>query len=108
MRERVQSGTQAHDFKMKEAHRLHEQFSRDRGWTEQKRDARVMTFASIIRNMSVCIHACMRNDDFTRYVKSLPVPERKLGTDNPYWMIFMRLALSLAMKTSRNWYPSAL
>lgn len=86
---------------MSEAARLQEQFSRKNGWDEGKRDDRLMTLAHIIRKYAeVRIHASVRNDDFEKYIKSVPVPRRRLGVDSPYILAFMQIVLAMATTTS--------
>jgi Protein of unknown function (DUF3800) len=90
-------------FKMNEAARLQAQFSRKKGWDETKRDDRLITLTRIIKKYAeVRIHASMRNDHFEKYVKSLPVPQRKLATDSPYIMVFMQIILAMAVLGDRH------
>lgn len=85
-------------FKMKEAFRLQDQFHRRRGWTEAKRDERLMQLVEIIKaHALVRVCSSIKNADFDRYVKSLDVPERKHSTDNPFWMLLMRVGLCVAI-----------
>jgi hypothetical protein len=85
-------------FKMKEAERLHEQFSRDRGWTEQKRDSLLVDLAHVIeRNMEVRIHAGMLHSHFNTYLRSLPVPGRNFASDGPYVLLAMNLIASACL-----------
>jgi hypothetical protein len=89
-------------FKMSEAARLKEQFDEKRGWNETKRDDQLITLTRIINKYAEArIHASMRNDNFEKYVKSLPVPQRKLGTDSPYIMVFMQIILAMAVAGDR-------
>lgn len=84
-------------FKMSEAARLQEQFARSKGWDEAKRDNRLITFARIIKKYAhLRIHASVRNDEFEKYIKSVPVPQRKLGIDSPYTLLFMQIILAMA------------
>jgi len=85
-------------FKMKEAHSMRGQFDRRHGWNEAKRDDRLITFTRLIRKYAIArIHGSMWHADFNACVKSLPVPERKFATDHPYWLLFMRLVLTLSV-----------
>jgi hypothetical protein len=89
-------------FKMSEAARLQEQFDRKKGWDEVKRDDRLITLTRIINKYAEArIHASMRNDHFEKYVKAIPVPKRKLGTDSPYLMVFMQIVLAMAVAGDR-------
>jgi hypothetical protein len=91
-----------HYFKIAEAANLSEQFSRRRGWDERKRDGRVLDFARVIAKYATLrIHASIRNDHFEKYIKSIPAPERKLGSDSPYVLMFMQIILALATTGDR-------
>jgi len=88
-------------FKMSQAARLQEQFDRKKGWNEAKRDDRLITLARIIRKYAeVRVHASVQNDAFEKYIKSIPVPERKLGVDSPYILVFMQIILAMATTSS--------
>jgi hypothetical protein len=81
-------------FKMVEAATLRPktQFSRDRGWTEEKRDERVRKLTHVIReHVKLRISASIRHDHFAKYYRSLPAIGRRLATDNPYPYLFSRL-----------------
>ena len=84
-------------FKASEADSLLGQFSRWRGWTERKRDVRVLEFASVARQAGLARVACaMRNDHFEKHIKSLPYPERRMSSDSPYSLLVYNLVLALA------------
>lgn len=86
-------------FKMAEAASLHGQFHRRNGWTEAKRDDRLITFTRIIRkNVGIRIHAKIANSDFDKYIKSIPVPKRMLLTDSPYALLFQQIILAMAVR----------
>src|ERR1700730_1812044 len=81
-------------FKMNEAAALRGQFSREKGWSERKRDARVLSFASIARqHAAVRAEATMRHDHFERYVRGIPAIARRLAVDHPYVMLFSQTIL---------------
>ena len=89
-------------FKMSEAASMSGQFHARRGWTERKRDARVLEFAQVARAfVTLRIHASMSNKLFRKYVTSLAAPERKLGMDSPYVMMFMQIILATATACDR-------
>lgn len=84
-------------FKMAEAASLAEdgQFSPDKGWTEAKRDDRLITLARIIKNHAkIRIATAMPNDAFYKHISSLPASARTLSSDNPYGLLFMRTILA--------------
>jgi hypothetical protein len=84
-------------FKMSEAASLSGQFHRRRGWTERKRDTRVLEFAQVARDHAALrIHASMPSKLFRKYVTSKAAPERKLAMDSPYVMLFFQVILATA------------
>jgi hypothetical protein len=86
-------------FKMKEAAKLKDQFDPSKGWTDAKRDDRLITFTRIIRKHArIRIHAKIKNADFDKYIKSIPVPNRMLFTDNPYTLLFQQIILAMAVR----------
>lgn len=90
-------------FKMKEAARLQDQFDRKKGWNEAKRDARLMTLSKIIKkHAKIRVHASVRNDLFEKYITSIPAPQRSLGVDSPYTLLFMQLILAVAVAGDRS------
>jgi hypothetical protein len=93
-------------FKMSEAAGFWGQFSRKRGWNEQKRDDRLVILARIINKYALLrVSTSIRYDLFEKYVLSLPAIERNLATDEPYIMLawnLMSVALMLADKEGLN------
>jgi hypothetical protein len=90
-------------FKMNEAAGLRGQFSRERGWTEKKRDARVLPFASISRqHTAVMVEATMRHDHFERYVRNIPAIARRLAVNHPYVLLFSQVILAVAVYQDRH------
>jgi Protein of unknown function (DUF3800) len=86
-------------FKMKEAAKLKDQFDPSRGWTEATRDDRLITFTRIIRKHArIRIHAKIKHEHFNKYIKSIPVPNRKLFTDSPYTLLFQQIILAMAVR----------
>ena len=84
-------------FKMSEAANMGGQFSKRRGWTEAKRDDRVVTMTRIARDhASVRVSAWIRRADFDTHILSLPAPVRHLGMDNPYVMLLNQMVLAIA------------
>jgi hypothetical protein len=87
-------------FKLTEAFSLSAkgQFSRHKGWNETKRDDRLIDLAHVIsRHAAIRVHASMSNDDFIKYVQSLAVPQRKLGSDHPYLLLASQLMLAVGV-----------
>lgn len=84
-------------FKMKEAERLQDQFDREKGWDERRRDNRLITFCRIIQKHSVYrVHASLRHADFIKHVKSLETPIRRSISNHPYYVLFHHLILTVA------------
>jgi hypothetical protein len=84
-------------FKMAEAANFRGQFSAKHGWTEAKRDKRLRECSQVILNHArIRIQTGTRNDHFEKYIKSLPVPERKLSIDTPYVLLFSQVILAMA------------
>jgi hypothetical protein len=93
-------------FKMSEAAGLSGQFSRKRGWDEQKVRDRLTIFARIINKYALLrASASIRYDLFEKYVQPLPSIERNLATDEPYIMLawnLMTAAIMLADEKGLN------
>lgn len=90
-------------FKMAEAAHLGGQFSKRKGWTETKRDDRIVTLARLIRKYAqVRITAWIRHDDYNTHIKPLPTPVRRLVQDSPYVMLFQQIILSAAVFGDRH------
>jgi hypothetical protein len=85
-------------FKMTQAANMSGEFDPDKGWTEQKRDDRIITLARIIRHhASVRVSAWIRRSDYDTHIMSLPVPRRHLGIDSPYVMLVNQLVMAIAV-----------
>jgi hypothetical protein len=90
-------------FKMTEAASLRGQFDRRRGWTETKRDEKVLSLVRIIRDhVGVRVSAWIRNDDYDKHIRSLPMPVRHLGNDSPYVMLVNQLVVATATFGDRH------
>lgn len=90
-------------FKMSEAANMSGQFHKRRGWTEAKRDDRVVTLARIIRDhASVRVSAWIRQADFNKYIHPLPALMRNLGVDSPYVLLVQQLILAVAVFGDRQ------
>lgn len=82
-------------FKMAEAVHLRGQFSKRNGWTDAKVAAKLDNFIDIILAHTQCsLHVSVRNADFARYLKSVPMPHRSLATDTPYLMLLTQYVLN--------------
>jgi Protein of unknown function (DUF3800) len=91
-------------FKLTEALSLSAkgQFSRQKGWDETKRDNRLIDLAHVIRKYAaIRVHASMNHEEFIRYVQSLAVPQRKLGSDHPYLLLASQLMLAVGVSGDR-------
>ena len=84
-------------FKMTEAMHLRGQFSRDKGWTDAKVAVKVDQLIDIILKYVTCsMHVSVRNDEYARHLKSVPLPSRALATDSPYLMLLTQYVLNAA------------
>lgn len=90
-------------FKMSEAARLRGQFDKGRGWTESKRDDRLISLARVIRKHArVRVSAWLRHEDFEAHIKTIHAPVRRLASDNAYVMLFMQIILATAVFADRH------
>jgi Protein of unknown function (DUF3800) len=88
-------------FKMSEANSLTSQFSKERGWTESKRDDRLITLTRIIKKYVLMrIHASIKIADFEENIATIPVPQRKMVSDNPYIYLFTKLITAVAIRST--------
>jgi len=84
-------------FKMREAERLKDQFDPKRGWTEAKRDDRVIALTRIINKHAMFkVHIGVSGKHFTKHISSLPATERSLGTDTAYPLMLVRVIAAIA------------
>jgi hypothetical protein len=90
-------------FKMNEAASMSGQFHPRRGWTEAKRDDRLVTLARIIKDhTSVRVSAWIRHADYNKYILPLPALVRHLGVDSPYVLLVHQLILAIAVMGDRH------
>jgi hypothetical protein len=88
-------------FKNNEANLLVEQFSPDRGWTEAKRDDRLISLIRVIKKHALIrIHASIKYSDFEEHIASIAVPQRKLISDNPYIYLFTKMICAMAVRST--------
>jgi hypothetical protein len=93
-------------FKMAEAASLRGQFSRTKGWDDKARDVRVRKLTHIIRQRAkLRISASIKHDHFAKYLRSIPAIGRRLGTDNPYPLLFTSLMAEELVFSFRNGFP---
>lgn len=86
-------------FKMTEAANLDGEFSEDNGWTEAKRDDRVIGLARIIaKHVKVRVSAVMPYDAFMRHIATIPASARSLSTDTPYPFLFLQTIMAVAVR----------
>jgi hypothetical protein len=84
-------------FKMTEAARLRQEFDRKRGWDEDKRDARLARLCGIVAgHAQYKIHVSIDNADFERFLKAIPLPERRAAPDSPYLLLLLQCVLAMA------------
>jgi hypothetical protein len=90
-------------FKMSEAAGFWEQFSRTKGWDEQKREDRLVALARIINRHAVLrVSTSIQYGLFEKYVQSLPATKRSLSTDEPYVMLASHLVSVAVMFADEN------
>lgn len=90
-------------FKMSEAANFHGQFAKKRGWTEQKRNDRLIGLASIIRKHALArVAESMPQDGYLKHIASLPASARSLSTDTPYPMLVLQTVLAVAVGGLRH------
>ena len=91
-------------FKLTEAMSLTSkgEFSRKKGWTEQKRDNRLIELGKIIRKyVAVRIHASVNNENFVKYVRAIAVPQCRPGPDHPYLLLTCQLLIAVGVLGDR-------
>ena len=90
-------------FKMTEAATMSGQFHPRRGWTEAKRDDRLVTLTRVIRDYAaVRVSAWIRRADYDKHILTLPAPVRHLGIDSPYVSMVGQLAMAVAVFGSQH------
>jgi hypothetical protein len=85
-------------FKTTEAVHLRGEFSADKGWSRDLRDARIVELSEIIwRHASISLSAMVRHADFEETVKLLPPygGKRTLANDHPYIFLYYHLISEL-------------
>jgi hypothetical protein len=76
-------------FKMAEAEHFRGQFSKRKGWTNENRDARLITLANIVAKYAIVrVHASILHSSFHQWIKSIRNPTRNSAQDNPYFALF--------------------
>ena len=84
-------------FKNNEAMGLKDQFDKKRGWTEQKRNDRLVALAHVItKHIPERFSVAMRNSDYKNYVHGIPVRRRMKTLEDPYFMLFHEFMLIVA------------
>jgi hypothetical protein len=90
-------------FKMAEAARLRGEFDRSKGWDEATRDARVLSFARIIRKYArIRLSAWIRHADWNTNIVTIPAPIRRLSIDHPYGHLFSQIIFAAAVFQDRH------
>ena len=89
-------------FKMNEANLLVGQFDKARGWTEAKRDDRLIDFTRVInRHAAIRIYAAVRQSEFERIISTIPLQQRNLASDSPYVYLFISLLVTTMVRSHR-------
>ncbi len=84
-------------FKMNEAAALTKEFSRRRGWTEARRDAKVdLLTCVIVKYAELKVSCAVDKKAFARYARSVAVPNRTSIVDKPYAAAFHHIILAVA------------
>jgi hypothetical protein len=84
-------------FKNHEAMGLSGQFDKKRGWTEQKRDNRLVELAHVIaEHIPERFSVAMRHSDYRKYIHGIPTEKRVKNLENPYFLLFHEFMLVTA------------
>jgi len=84
-------------FKSNEAYGLKNQFDKKRGWTDEKRDQRIIKLAGVIQQrIPERFVVAVSNADFERYLGGIPTKNRFPLLNNPYFWLFCQLMLIVA------------
>lgn len=84
-------------FKSNEAYGLKDQFDKNRGWTEEKRDRRIVDLAAVIqKHVPERFSVAVGNKEFERCLGGIPIRNRVRLLDNPYFWLFCQLMLIVA------------
>lgn len=90
-------------FKNNEAMGLKGQFDKTRGWTEQKRDDRLVALAgTITKYIPERFSVAVRHTDYDKYISGIPVLKRVKTLENPYFLLFHEFMLITASVHSVN------
>jgi Protein of unknown function (DUF3800) len=76
-------------FKMAEAEHFNKQFRKANGWTNEKRDERVLQLACLVTKYAIGgIYAYLSHEKFDQWIRSIRSPSRHSGHDHPYFTLF--------------------
>jgi len=90
-------------FKMSEANNLTGEFHRRNGWTDQKRDDRLVAFVRVIQKYAqIRLSVSVNHDLFEKYVGNLPATVRTLATDKPYNHLASNLIVAAAERLAKR------
>ena len=90
-------------FKMAEAMSLSGQFSRRCGWTEGLRDSKVAELVEIIvKHVLYGAWVSLRQEDYRKFLQSIPLPMRNLSTDVPHMLLITQFVLMLCEHAKRH------
>lgn len=90
-------------FKMTDAMSMCEQFAPRRGWTEALRDMRIHAFIDVIeKHLKLAAYSVMRHEDFEKIIKPIPLPQRHLATDHPYFFLATQFILAVATRQRKQ------
>jgi hypothetical protein len=96
-------------FKNNEAYGLKDQFAEERGWTEAKRDDRVVELAHVIRkHIPEKFSVAVGHQDYKAFIHDIPSPDRRTMADTPYFLLFYHWMTIVAVAhsmTTRKPHP---
>jgi hypothetical protein len=84
-------------FKAAEAYSLNNQFHKRKGWTRELRDNLVTDLTTIVRkHVTAKFAVWVRRADFDKHLKTLSLPYARDAADNPYFLCFYYIILTIA------------
>jgi hypothetical protein len=84
-------------FKNNEAMGLKKQFDEGRGWTDEKRDSRLVALAQVVtKHIPEKFSVAIRHSDYYRYLGGIPVRKRMKTLEDPYFFLFYEFMLIVA------------
>jgi hypothetical protein len=84
-------------FKHNEAMGMKGQFDKNRGWTEQMRDNRLIALTNVITaHIPERFSVAIKHADYKRYLHGIPVEKRSKNLEDPYFILFYDMMITVA------------